>query len=327
MPVIDGLVCITDIEAKQIEWLWEPFIPLGKFTDVAGQMGQGKSLFTIHMAARVSKEGGSVLLYAGEDDFSDTVRPRLEVAGADLDKIFRVEDEQITTERVDEFCDALGDVRLVIVDPITGFFPPRTDPWNTPQVRRFLTPHVALAAERRFALLGIQHLNRRADSDPLARIADAQGIPQVARSVLVWGPDPEDPGGSGGDLKVLALVKGNHVAGRPAMSWRKEGCRTDGGIDSARIVLLDSEREVDASDIVSQQERRPATKTEEAEAWLDRYLQREGTTEASIVQAAAERAGITAKCLRSAREAVAWYERPGGNRGPYVYRLRPDVGD
>ena len=45
----------------------------------------------------------------------------------------------------------------------------------------------------------VQHLNRRADAgDALARIADSQGIPQLARSVLIWGPDPSDPDGDRG---------------------------------------------------------------------------------------------------------------------------------
>ncbi len=315
-----GLVRVADIKAKPIEWLWQPFIPLGKFTDVAGRMGQGKSLFTIHMAARVSREGGSVLLYASEDDYEDTVRPRLEVAGADVYKVYQVRDDQLDTERLAEFCDKLGDVKLVIADPITAFFPASVDPWKTPHVRRFLTPLVALAAKRRFALLGVQHLNRGDSDDPLARIADAQGIPQTARSVLVWGPDPDDPEGVYGDRKILALAKGNNVAGRPAAGWRQERLFTDGGLEAARVVITEPDRDVDAGEVVGQG-RRQATKTEEAEVWLSDYLE-DGEVEASVVQTAAQEAGISERCLRSAREAVAWYERPGGNRGPYVYKLR-----
>lgn len=57
----------------------------------------------------------------------------------------------------------------------------------------------------------VQHLNRRSDAggDPLARIADSQGIPQLARSVLVWGPDPADPEGDRGKMKALTRAKGN----------------------------------------------------------------------------------------------------------------------
>jgi hypothetical protein len=65
-------------------------------------------------------------------------------------------------------------------------------------------------AERSLAVVLIQHLNKRADADDaIARIADSQAFPQVARSVLLWGPDPSDPEGYHGSTKVLTRAKGN----------------------------------------------------------------------------------------------------------------------
>lgn len=320
------LTPVSAIEMRPVEYLLAPFLPIGKLTDVAGQMGQGKSLLTELWAAGVTtargvdlQEPGSVLMFAAEDDAADTIRPRLEAAGADTDRVYIIADDALDAALIESYCEDIGDVRLVTVDPLTGFFPRGVDAWNTPQVRRFLRPHIDLAQRRRFALLGVQHINRRADSDPLARIADAQGIPQVARSVLVWGPDPDDPDGDGGDHKVLATAKNNLTRGRPAASFRIETIRLNETITAPRLVHL-GESSAEAGDLVADQEAR--SQTNDAVRWLADLLA-DGPIPVEEAKQAAADIGITTKCLRSARERVATHSRPGGNHGPYVWTLKP----
>lgn len=320
------LTPISSIEMRPVEWLIEPFLPVGKLTDVAGQMGQGKSLLTELWAKVITtdlEEPGSVLMYAAEDDAADSIRPRLEAAGADTSRVYVIEDDSIEAELIDAYCDEIQDVRLVTVDPLTGFFPKGVDAWNTPQVRRFLRPLIDLAQRRRFALLGVQHVNRRTDSDPLSRIADAQGIPQVARSVLVWGPDPEDPDGDSGDCKVLATAKNNLIKGRPAASFRIEGVRITDDIFTPRLVHL-GESSAEAGDLVADREAR--SQTQDAVNWLADLLA-DGAVQVEEVKTAAGEVGITPKCLRSARERIATHSRPAGNQGPYVWTLKPSYRD
>jgi putative DNA primase/helicase len=323
-------VRVSAIEMRPVEFLWEPFVPLGKLTDIAGQMGQGKSLLTELLAAGVTtahgvdlQEPASVLMFAAEDDSADTIRPRLEAAGADTDRVYIVTGDALDATLIDSYCEEIGDVRLVTVDPLTGFFPKGVDAWNTPQVRRFLRPHIDLAQRRRFALLGVRHINRRADSDPLARIADAQGIPQVARSVLVWGPDPDDPDGDGGDRKVLATAKNNLIKGRPAASFRIETVCLSETITAPRLVYL-GESSAEAGDLVADQEAR--SQTQDAVRWL-RDLLADGPVPVEEAKKAAADIGITPKPLRSARERIATHSRPGGNHGPYVWTLKPACRD
>ncbi len=212
-PTVEHLPTLQPISAtsmRSVEYLIEPFLPLGKFTDVAGQMGQGKSLLTVRWAADVSAGTGcapaSVVMYAVEDDDEDTTLPRLVAAGADTDRVYVRHDE--TLDGLADYCHELGDVRLVTVDPLTGFLPRGVDAFNTPQVRRFLRPVIELAREQRFAFVGVQHVNRGNGGHALQRIADAQGFPQVARAVLIWGPAPEDADECG-SRKVLASAKLN----------------------------------------------------------------------------------------------------------------------
>lgn len=70
----------------------------GKVFVLAGHPGLGKSQITTGMAAVVSIGGtwpvgrthcepGNVVILSGEIDPADTIRPRLEVAGANLSKV------------------------------------------------------------------------------------------------------------------------------------------------------------------------------------------------------------------------------------------------
>ncbi|MGH8487605.1 MAG: ATP-binding protein [Gammaproteobacteria bacterium] len=139
---------VSDIEAKPIRWLWPGRIARGKVTMLAGHPGLGKSQVTVSMAAVVSTGGlwpvdrsqceqGSVIILSAEDDAADTIRPRLEAAGADLDRCYvvtavreRKKDDALVTrsfnlaadiELLRRMAGMLGDVALIDIDPITAY--------------------------------------------------------------------------------------------------------------------------------------------------------------------------------------------------------------
>ena len=47
------ILSMEDVIATETEWLWEPYIPLGKITIVQGDPGEGKTtpLFHFHQEA------------------------------------------------------------------------------------------------------------------------------------------------------------------------------------------------------------------------------------------------------------------------------------
>ncbi|MGH7883251.1 MAG: DnaB-like helicase N-terminal domain-containing protein, partial [Candidatus Dormibacteraceae bacterium] len=99
---------ISEVEREEVEWLWWQRLPLGKVVVLDGDPGLGKSTLTLDLAARVSTGGqmpdgtdsilggAGVVVLSAEDGLADTIRPRLEAAGADLERVatFKVNDEQ-----------------------------------------------------------------------------------------------------------------------------------------------------------------------------------------------------------------------------------------
>jgi putative DNA primase/helicase len=297
-----ALTPISAVKMRPVEWLIEPFVPRGKLTIVAGQMGQGKSLLTELWAAQITQSGGDVLSFTSEDDDADTILPRLRAAEADTSRVFNVTDDALAADRIEHYCDQL-DVRLVTVDPLTAFFPARINPWKTPDVRRFLRPLIELAQRRRFAIVGLLHTNRWSDSaDPLSRISEAQGIPQVARSVLVLGPDPSDPEGDG---RVLATAKNNLIRGKPAAGFRIETVAVTDTISAPRLVHT-GESVTTAAEVFGVGRTQTAAERFLVDALAD------GPRPASELVPAAAKDGITDDMLRTARKRLGVESRKAG---------------
>ena len=144
---IANVVCMSDVQTEAIQWLWKDRIARGKVTLIAGDPGLGKSMVTVGMAATVSCGGkwpvdstdapiGDVIMLSAEDDPADTIRPRLDAAGADVSRVFVVEAIKHFTEdgmkespfNLKEDLQALEQVlqhrtkcRLLIIDPLSAY--------------------------------------------------------------------------------------------------------------------------------------------------------------------------------------------------------------
>jgi hypothetical protein len=77
----------------------------GKLAILDGEPDLGKSLVALDLCARLTRRpfpdgspgpgAGNAIVLNGEDSYQDTTRPRLEALGADLDRIFVFDREQI----------------------------------------------------------------------------------------------------------------------------------------------------------------------------------------------------------------------------------------
>ena len=213
-----AIVRVADVEARQVNWLWKPRIARGKLTIIAGMPDVNKSTLTLDLTARVTKGGalpcgegrvplGSVILLTAEDDVADTVRPRLEVAGADLTRVHvitaikasdgkgpRSFDLTQDIARLEEAIQEIGDVALIVIDPVSAYMgkPGKLDSYRSTDVRATLSPLQEMAARCGAAVIGIDHLNKSGGTQAMMRVLGSIAFVAAARAVYVVVRDDED---------------------------------------------------------------------------------------------------------------------------------------
>lgn len=201
------VVCLSDVKAEAIKWLWKPFVPIGEFTIIEGIEGLGKSWLTCALACAVAGgnnlpfgdgeplEPGNVLMLSAEDSLSHTVKPRLVSMGANLERIFAI-DEVFSFSDFKDFIEfeavvAEYNPKLVIVDPMfsyTGGKNLNQESESRPIARKL----IEVAQKFDCAIGGIRHIGK-AKGNGDARAAGLGSIAwrASARSVLLVGQDEE----------------------------------------------------------------------------------------------------------------------------------------
>ena len=206
---------LSDVKPQRVRWLWPYRIPRGRLTLIVGDPGLGKSLTTIDIAARLSRgkawpDGAtpsaraSTLILSVEDNTADAIRPRAEYAGADLSRLHvlkavKENDNERGVNIVDDLpvlrseLERIGDVALVIVDPLSAYLPRRSgDTFKDSDVRNMLMPLVMLAEELDLAIVGVMHLNKSV-IQAIYRVSGSVAFTALARAVFAVTSNPEDP--------------------------------------------------------------------------------------------------------------------------------------
>ena len=107
------LISMDTIEAENVQWLWYPYIPLGKITIVQGDPGEGKTTFALAVIAALTKgeplpecedgmEPMTVIYQTAEDGLADTIKPRLVAAGADCARSMVIDETNKELTLIDE---------------------------------------------------------------------------------------------------------------------------------------------------------------------------------------------------------------------------------
>jgi hypothetical protein len=346
--VIEAVVpLLSDFPSERVDWLAPGWLAKGKISICDGDPGEGKSTLSIDWAAKLTRglalPGGApmaptgVVLISPEDGVADTIRPRFEAAGANLDlvRIFQggrdVADplQVIMPPSFPGDIDLLReilttlDIGLVIIDPLFAALDPNVSAKVDQDIRRALTPLARLAEETRVAVLLIRHLNKSMGGSPLYRGGGSIGIIGVARLGMLVGRDPDDP-----DARVLAYTKVNNC--KPPASIRFRLVESPTNSDVATVEYL-GESSYSASELLSA----PATKQGEqpessaldiAKDWLKSWLE-DGPKAANETVEMALQAGIKERTLDRAKAALnVKPKRVGGvgKNGAWWWQLPDD---
>jgi hypothetical protein len=333
----------SGIVRKPLRWLWPWRVPLGKLTLLAGDPGLGKSLLLLDLAARVSRgyslpdgdcaEIGDVVIVSAEDDASDTIRPRLEAAGADLGRVhllrgcykhsdngnsrfqdFCLSDLEILADALDSIAEQGRHVLLVVIDPISAYLT-GTDGNDNTGVRSVLRPLADMAAKRAVAIIGLSHLNKAVSLGALYRVIGSMAFTAAARAVYVVVSDQEDRA-----RKLFIPLKCNLSPDMDGLAYRIE---TD---ESGTPCLRWEEGAVGAKadKLLGEPEKEQRTEQEEAVLWL-RDVLAEGPMPAVDLQRQAREAGISWITIRRAKRQAGAASRRQGT--VWVWTLQDAQGD
>lgn len=194
------LIHMEDVVSKEVEWLWYPYIPYGKITIIEGDPGEGKTTLVLKLAAALSRglplpcdddkeyEPIHIIYQTAEDGIEDTIKPRLEKAGADCSMI-RVIDEtdkelSMTDDRLEQAIIETK-ARLIILDPIQAYIGATVDMHRANEIRPELK-HLGIIAEKHnCAIILIGHMNKASGSKSTYRGLGSIDIQATARSVLL----------------------------------------------------------------------------------------------------------------------------------------------
>lgn len=190
-------------EIKPVKWLWADRIPVGEITVIPGREGTGKSTLLAKLCADITTgtmdgefygRPRNVIYIANEDSWSKTIAARMIAAGADMDRVFRLDldptSRQLGTPNFPVDCRQLeklikeNDVACVMIDPIVSAMDSKIDVNKAREVRSAMEPLQAVMDRTDCSAIALMHFNKNTTGDVNSRVAGSRAFTEVARSVV-----------------------------------------------------------------------------------------------------------------------------------------------
>jgi putative DNA primase/helicase len=326
-------VCAADIDPEPIDWLWPGRVAIGKLTIMAGIAGLGKTQLGISMAAVVSRGGpwpcgeghaplGSVIILSAEDSAADTVVPRLIAAGADRQRVRLISSVfqgqkgrrsfnlQSDLTLLGKFVHNLGDVRLILIDPISSYLGALN-----PSVRGILESVSEMAERLRVSIVCITHPPKARGTAAMNRFLGSVAFVAAARAAYMVTTDPDDEA-----RRLFLPVKNNLAPLGKGLAFRVEqqivGSPGEGILGSS-VVWENEPVKITADQALALAEDRGGeihSARREAEEFL-RELLANGTIGAKEGADHARALGIAPRTLKRARKKLGVVAKKSGHEG------------
>lgn len=293
------IINMADVETKKVEFLWYPYIPYGKLTIIQGDPGEGKTTAVLQIAALLTKgeklpeddqerEPVNVIYQTAEDGLADTVKPRLEAAGADCSRVLVIDESEqglsMSDLRIEEAIKQTG-AKLVILDPIQAYLGSGVDMHRANEIRPVMKHLGDLAEKYNCAIILIGHMNKASGSKSTYRGLGSIDFQATARSVLIVGRVKDDPA-----CRVIAHDKSSLAPEGQSIAFlldKDNGFMWEGPIELTVEELLSGEPKV--------------TKLKAAKDFLTEFLS-DGPKPSTEIFEVAEADGIKRRTLFTAKE-------------------------
>ena len=143
---------------------------------------------------------GNVIIVSFEDTAEEMLRPRVEAAQGDLERVFDIvvpNDQGPVVLPSDlrelEACVQDAQARLLIIDPIVAAIDTAFDAHKDQHVRSVLAQLADLAEQENLAVAMVGHLNKAPSREAYIRVANSVAFWNAARSVVLVTEDPDEP--------------------------------------------------------------------------------------------------------------------------------------
>lgn len=294
------MIRMSQVAETAVDWLWFPYIPFGKLTIVQGNPGEGKTYFAMQLAAACTNkkplpdmeapEPFNVIYQTAEDGLGDTVKPRLQEAGADLDRVLVIDDGDQPLTLSDERLERAirqNSARLLIIDPVQAFLGANGDMNRANEVRPIFRRLGDIAQNTGCAIILIGHLNKAAGAQSTYRGLGSIDITAVVRSLLFIGKVKNDP-----TTRVLIHEKSSLAPPGKSLAFSLG--------DDCGFQWI-GEYDITADELLSGAEH-TETKAEQAEKLIWDMLAGGAKVLSSDIDKAAAELGISARTVRQAKQ-------------------------
>ena len=216
----------SEVEPKPVEFLWNPYLPIGEVTMVMAAGGAGKTFALCGIAAEMSRgrrpmngfddfEPVHSLLISAEDRAS-VLRERLEKSDADLSYIHILDDAasvglSLAADSGQALCEIIraAGARFVVLDPLHAFIGD-IDINRVNMVRPVMHALARVAKVAACSIVIVSHVSKRqSDGNANNMAIGSVDLVNACRSVLrVTG----DETGANPNRRVLVQTKSNYAA-------------------------------------------------------------------------------------------------------------------
>ena len=279
------VVKASEIEPKEVKWLWYPYIPVGKVTLLQGDPGDGKSKLMLSIAALLSK--GEPLPFTETEE----------------NLIFIKEGEKSLSFGDNRIREAIEmyHAKLLILDPMSSYIGESCSMNNANETRAEFNHLIAVAKDTGCAIVIIAHMNKMRDTNPLYRTNGSIDIAGAARSILAITrtPNKEVPA-----ERYLVQVKSNLAPTGSAILFEV----SEKGVDFISEMEMTAE---EAFQSLAPKIGRPNDKEVKAKAFLIEML-KDGEMLSSDCEEKLEAAGFRKSTIKKAKKNAGVISRKKG---------------
>ena len=243
----------------------------------------------------------NVIYQTAEDGLADTIKPRLEAAGADCARVLVIDESKrelnLSDERLEQALRKTG-AQLMVLDPIQAYLGDGVDMHRANEVRPILKRTAAMAERTGCAVILIGHMNKAQGLKSGYRGLGSIDFRAAARSVLVVGRLKDDPA-----VRIVAQDKN---------SLAPEGKSIAFQLDGERGFKWKGTCDLSVDDVLSGSGKLQ-TKTLQMEEELERMLREAATAEAVLNRA--KELGVSERTLMTAKRTRESFQRNAAANG------------